>query len=128
MERRDGKVRGCSIWHAWGIRVWLPREPNLQHHTTPSHTAPHHIIQHHTPHSTAPHTTHHTAQHNTSYTNTGSAAEGYTITAEFVEAMIAEFKAQKTIHKRFAFEIIKQVGGERPGAWEAGIGRVSGVG
>ncbi|KAG2442081.1 hypothetical protein HYH02_009872 [Chlamydomonas schloesseri] len=38
----------------------------------------------------------------------GSPAEGYTITPEFVEAMLAEFKAQKSIHKRFAFEIIKQ--------------------
>jgi serine/threonine-protein phosphatase 5 len=33
------------------------------------------------------------------------------VTKEFVEGMLEEFKAQKTIHKRFAFEIIKQVWG-----------------
>ncbi|KXZ53876.1 hypothetical protein GPECTOR_6g794 [Gonium pectorale] len=38
----------------------------------------------------------------------GSAAEGYTITQEFVTAMLEEFKAQRSIHKRFAFEIIRQ--------------------
>lgn len=36
----------------------------------------------------------------------GSDSEGYTITPEFVSAMLEEFKAQRTIHRRFAFEII----------------------
>eukprot|EP00197_Chlamydomonas_leiostraca_P003143 CAMPEP_0202869786 /NCGR_PEP_ID=MMETSP1391-20130828/13229_1 /ASSEMBLY_ACC=CAM_ASM_000867 /TAXON_ID=1034604 /ORGANISM="Chlamydomonas leiostraca, Strain SAG 11-49" /LENGTH=507 /DNA_ID=CAMNT_0049550165 /DNA_START=71 /DNA_END=1594 /DNA_ORIENTATION=+ len=36
----------------------------------------------------------------------GSDAEGYTITHEFVLAMLDEFKAQRVVHRRFAFEII----------------------
>ncbi|PNH08436.1 Serine/threonine-protein phosphatase 5 [Tetrabaena socialis] len=38
----------------------------------------------------------------------GSGSEGYTLTLEFVEAMLEEFKQQKPLHKRFAFEIIVQ--------------------
>lgn len=34
---------------------------------------------------------------------------GYTITEEFVLAMLAEFKAQRLIHRRFAFQILLQV-------------------
>lgn len=36
----------------------------------------------------------------------GSNAEGYKITQEFVMAMLEEFKAQRVVHRRFAFEII----------------------
>ncbi|KAG1668466.1 hypothetical protein FOA52_005239 [Chlamydomonas sp. UWO 241] len=36
----------------------------------------------------------------------GSQANGYTIDLEFVKAMLASFKEQKLIHKRFAYEII----------------------
>lgn len=36
----------------------------------------------------------------------GSDSEGYTITHDFVMAMLEEFKEQRVIHKRFAFEII----------------------
>eukprot|EP00192_Tetraselmis_astigmatica_P004304 CAMPEP_0117655318 /NCGR_PEP_ID=MMETSP0804-20121206/4216_1 /TAXON_ID=1074897 /ORGANISM="Tetraselmis astigmatica, Strain CCMP880" /LENGTH=493 /DNA_ID=CAMNT_0005461663 /DNA_START=74 /DNA_END=1555 /DNA_ORIENTATION=- len=36
----------------------------------------------------------------------GSDEEGYTITLDFVKAMMEQFKQQGTIHKRFAFEII----------------------
>eukprot|EP00798_Chlamydomonas_sp_ICE-L_P014048 gene14048-19985_t len=38
----------------------------------------------------------------------GDSTEGYTITAEFVKAMLQEFKEQRLIHRRFAFEIIMQ--------------------
>ncbi|GFR51802.1 hypothetical protein Agub_g14261 [Astrephomene gubernaculifera] len=38
----------------------------------------------------------------------GNAAEGYVLTLEFVTAMLEEFRQQRTIHKRFAFEIIRQ--------------------
>ncbi|GLC60870.1 hypothetical protein PLESTB_001685400 [Pleodorina starrii] len=38
----------------------------------------------------------------------GNPTDGYVITEEFVEAMLEEFRQQKTIHKRFAFEIIRQ--------------------
>lgn len=34
----------------------------------------------------------------------GSDKEGYRITRDFVMAMIEAFRAQKTIHKRFAYE------------------------
>lgn len=34
---------------------------------------------------------------------------GYVITEEFVLAMLAEFKAQRLIHRRFAFQILLQV-------------------
>jgi hypothetical protein len=36
----------------------------------------------------------------------GSQADGYTIDLEFVKAMLQEFKEQKLIHKRFAYEIM----------------------
>lgn len=36
----------------------------------------------------------------------GSNEEGYTIDLEFVEAMLKEFKEQRLVHKRFAFEIL----------------------
>mmetsp|Transcript_24086 Transcript_24086/g.61749 ORF Transcript_24086/g.61749 Transcript_24086/m.61749 type:complete len:494 (-) Transcript_24086:75-1556(-) len=36
----------------------------------------------------------------------GGDEEGYTITLEFVEAMMTEFKEQRQVHKRFAFEIV----------------------
>ncbi|KAF5834540.1 Metallo-dependent phosphatase-like protein [Dunaliella salina] len=41
----------------------------------------------------------------------GSNAEGYTLTLEFVKDMLQAFKDQKTIHKRFAYEIIIRVHG-----------------
>jgi hypothetical protein len=37
---------------------------------------------------------------------TGNDADGYTMTAEFVEAMLEEFRQQRVVHRRFAFEII----------------------
>jgi hypothetical protein len=39
----------------------------------------------------------------------GSEEAGYTLTLDFVVAMIEHFKAQKLIHKRFAFQILLQV-------------------
>ena len=39
----------------------------------------------------------------------GSEDTGYTLTRDFVLAMLEQFKAQKTIHRRFAFQIIMQV-------------------
>lgn len=36
----------------------------------------------------------------------GNEEDGYTITLDFVKAMMAEFKEQRQIHKRFAFEIV----------------------
>lgn len=38
----------------------------------------------------------------------GSEEGGYEITRDFVVAMLEHFKAQKTIHRRFAFQIILQ--------------------
>ncbi|GIL91320.1 hypothetical protein Vretimale_17737 [Volvox reticuliferus] len=38
----------------------------------------------------------------------GNATDGYAITEEFVTSMLEEFRQQRTIHKRFAFEIILQ--------------------
>ena len=38
----------------------------------------------------------------------GSEEGGYTLTRDFVVAMIEHFKAQKLIHKRFAFQILMQ--------------------
>lgn len=43
----------------------------------------------------------------------GAAAEdgngGYVITEQFVKDMLTEFKEQRLIHKRFAFQILLQV-------------------
>ncbi|KAL6764758.1 phosphatase 5-like protein [Haematococcus lacustris] len=36
----------------------------------------------------------------------GSQEEGYTITLDFVQSMLAEFKEQRVIHRRFAYEIV----------------------
>jgi serine/threonine-protein phosphatase 5 len=36
----------------------------------------------------------------------GSPEAGYTISASFVEQMMDQFKAEKKIHIRFAFEIV----------------------
>jgi hypothetical protein len=36
-------------------------------------------------------------------------AGGYVITEQFVKDMLAEFKEQRLIHKRFAFQILLQV-------------------
>jgi hypothetical protein len=36
-------------------------------------------------------------------------AGGYVITEDFVLAMLAEFKEQRLIHRRFAFQILLQV-------------------
>ncbi|EFJ45655.1 hypothetical protein VOLCADRAFT_75665 [Volvox carteri f. nagariensis] len=38
----------------------------------------------------------------------GNATDGYVITEDFVTAMLEEFRQQRTIHKRFAFEIVRQ--------------------
>ena len=40
----------------------------------------------------------------------GPAEGGYRLTLDFVKAMLQEFKEQRLIHKRFAFEILVQVG------------------
>ena len=42
------------------------------------------------------------------HTIAGSEEGGYTLTRDFVVAMIEHFKAQKLIHKRFAFQILTQ--------------------
>lgn len=39
----------------------------------------------------------------------GSEESGYTLTRDFAVAMIEHFKAQKLIHRRFAFQILLQV-------------------
>lgn len=39
----------------------------------------------------------------------GSNEEGFTITRDFVVAMLEHLKARNTIHRRFAFQIILQV-------------------
>lgn len=39
----------------------------------------------------------------------GSDEEGYTITEEFVKAMIETFREQQNIHSRFAFQIVLEV-------------------
>ena len=44
----------------------------------------------------------------------GDDSSGYTLSLPFVEAMLREFKEQRLIHKRFAFEIVIQVGGLPP--------------
>jgi serine/threonine-protein phosphatase 5 len=36
-------------------------------------------------------------------------AGGYVITEDFVLAMLSEFKEQRLIHRRFAFQILLQV-------------------
>ena len=43
----------------------------------------------------------------------GSEESGYEITRDFVVAMLEHFKAQKVIHRRFAFQIILQACGPR---------------
>ena len=42
-------------------------------------------------------------------TTAGSEESGYTLTRDFAVAMIEHFKAQKLIHRRFAFQILLQV-------------------
>ena len=42
------------------------------------------------------------------HTIAGSEEGRYTLTRDFVVAMIEHFKAQKLIHKRFAFQILTQ--------------------
>ena len=44
----------------------------------------------------------------------GSEESGYEITRDFVVAMLEHFKAQKVIHRRFAFQIILQACASRP--------------
>lgn len=44
-------------------------------------------------------------------------AGGYVITEEFVRAMLQEFKEQRLIHRRFAFQILLEVG--RPAATQS---------
>ena len=39
----------------------------------------------------------------------GSEEEGYRLTRDFVTAMMEHFRRQKTIHKRFAFQILLEV-------------------
>lgn len=39
----------------------------------------------------------------------GNNEDGYTITLEFVQDMLKEFKEQRVIHRRFAYEIILKV-------------------
>lgn len=39
----------------------------------------------------------------------GDGAGGYVITEEFVKDMLYEFKEQRLIHRRFAFQILLEV-------------------
>lgn len=39
----------------------------------------------------------------------GSEEEGYRLTRDFITAMMEHFRRQKTIHKRFAFQILLEV-------------------
>jgi PPP5 TPR repeat region len=39
----------------------------------------------------------------------GNQEQGYTVTLEFVKAMIEHFRQEKLIHRRFAFEIVLKV-------------------
>lgn len=39
----------------------------------------------------------------------GSEEEGYHLTKDFITAMMEHFRRQKTIHKRFAFQILLEV-------------------
>ena len=39
----------------------------------------------------------------------GSEASGYQLTQKFIEEMLTEFRGQRKIHKRFAFQIILEV-------------------
>jgi hypothetical protein len=52
-----------------------------------------------------------------SHAHTGSNEEGYTITLEFVQDMIKEFKEQRVIHRRFAYEIILKVDTQLGNTW-----------
>ena len=53
--------------------------------------------------------------------NAGSEASGYQLTQKFIEDMLTEFKGQRKIHKRFAFQIILEVG---PGSHTNFRGRI----
>jgi hypothetical protein len=55
---------------------------------------------------------------------------GYTVTRDFVVAMMEEFRQQRLIHKRFAFQILLEVGlGRGKGArvWAVGTEGVTGA-
>jgi hypothetical protein len=52
----------------------------------------------------------------------GDDSSGYRVTLPFVEAMMEEFREQRLVHRRFAFEIVIQVGG----AWAAAAAAVAG--
>lgn len=51
--------------------------------------------------------------HNVKFAAAGNEEEGYQITQTFVEEMIETFRKEKRLHRRFAFQIIRDVSHHR---------------